>query len=165
MHSSLDAKKKDHNLGFYCRVLFVDPTVNIKIHFLRYGLVAGVAFAVDFGLLYIFTSWLNIYYLFAAILSFTISVGVNYLLSIAWVFSARDPKKRSIEVTLFLLICLVALFLNIFLIWILTSVFLIYYLLSKIIAVIFVFFWSFGARRFIFHSRFMRKHFPNLILG
>lgn len=155
---------KQNTVISYLRILFVDPTKNIKIHFLRYGLVAVVAFSVDFGLLYVFTSLLHFYYLVSVILAFTISVGVNYLLSIAWVFSARDARKRSIEVTLFLLICLVALFLNLFLMWMFTSVFLFYYLLSKIISVIIVFFWSFGARRFIFHSRFMRKHFPRLVL-
>jgi len=160
----MPSKETATTMGSLLRKLFVEPTKNAKIHFIRYGFVAVVAFAVDFGFLYIFTSYFHFYYLLSAVLSFSLSVLVNYLLSVLWVFTARDARKRSIEVTLFLLICLIALLLNIFLIWFFTSVLLVYYLVSKIIAVIIVFFWSFAARRFIFHSKFMRKYFPDLVV-
>jgi len=127
--------------------LLVHQTNHIFIQFFRYGFVALAAFIVDFGLLFVFTHYLNIYYLISATLSFLISLVLNYWLSTLWVFS-HSSKKRAVEVTAFLIINLVGLALNMVIIWLCTSLFGMYYLYSKLIAVTLVFFWSFLARRY-----------------
>lgn len=132
---------------------FTQPTGDKKVQFLRYGLVAGIAFIFDFGLLYIFTSMLDWHYLLSTTLAFAISVAVNYVLSTMWVFTSRIERQRSHEVALFIAICAVALGLNDLFMWVFTSVFSIFYLYSKLLTVTIVFFWSFGARRFIFNRR------------
>jgi len=127
--------------------LIVEQSNHIGIQFFRYGFVAVAAFAVDFGLLFVFTHDLHIYYLISATLSFLISLILNYYLSTLWVFS-HSHRKRVVEITAFLVINLIGLLLNMLIIWFFTSIAGIYYLLSKLIAVVIVFFWSFLARRY-----------------
>lgn len=130
-----------------------EETNSKKVQFVRYGLVAGIAFVFDFGLLFVFTSLFHWHYLFSATLAFSISVAVNYALSTLWVFTNRIERQRTHELALFLAICAVALGLNDLFMWVFTSVFDIFYLYSKLITVSIVFFWSFGARRFVFNRR------------
>lgn len=129
--------------------LVAENSNHIGIQFVRYGVVALVAFAIDFGLLYVFTRYAHIFYLVSATLSFSISLVVNYLLSIAWVFSRRADMSRSREMSGFALIGVIGLGLNLIVIGFLTSVTGIYYLDSKLIATVVVFFWSFVARRYL----------------
>jgi putative flippase GtrA len=138
------------------RKLFVAQSDHVIIQFVRYGFVAGVAFIIDFGLLYVFTSHLHINYLLSSTMSFSISLVANYFLSVAWVFS-RSAYKRSVEVSAFIAIGLVGLALNEFIIWLCTSKFGIYYLVSKLIAVAIVFFWSFAARRYFLFRKLVEQ--------
>ena len=132
--------------------LLIGKTDRFLIQFIRYGFVAVVAFVIDFGLLYVFTQYLHIFYLLSATLSFFISLFFNYLLSVAWVFPS-DPKKRRTQIIAFIIIGLVGLVLNLIIIWMLSEFFAVYYLVSKIVAIIIVFFWSFLARRYLFKAR------------
>jgi putative flippase GtrA len=133
--------------------LFIEDTQNSKVQFIRYGFVAGVAFIFDFGLLFVFTSLMNMHYLLSATLSFAISVVVNYALSTKWVFTQRVERERAHEIALFVAICTVALGLNDLFMWIFTSGFGVYYIGSKVLTVVIVFFWSFGARRYFFNKK------------
>ncbi len=147
--------------------LFVHETNRGSIQFLRYGFVAGVAFVADFGLLYVFTSLLHFPYLVSTTLSFTLSAVVNYILSVAWVFTQRNKRQRSAEVTIFITICFIALLLNDFFMWLFTSKIGLFYLVSKLITVSIVFFWSYAARRMLFNAtlrnaRMLRRYVPFL---
>ena len=130
--------------------LFFDPSNHIFIQFVRYGLVVCVAFPIDFGLLYIFTSKLGMYYLLSATLSFAISMVVNFTLSIAWVFSSRTKKALWKEFSAFCVIGFVGLALTDLIVWLCTDRLDFHYLFSKLVAVSIVFFWSFFARRYLF---------------
>ena len=74
--------------------LFRQRTDNIYLQFFRYIFVGGTAFVVDFFFLYFFSDICGIYYLISAILSFVISVIVNYLMSIKWVFNQDNIDKQ-----------------------------------------------------------------------
>ena len=141
----------------HARKLFIEPADHGLVQLVRYGVVAVIAFAVDFGLLFVFTSKFHLFYVLSATLSFAISVVVNYLLSVSWAFGARTERERTTEIGLFIGICVVALGLNDVFIWAFTSLFGIYYLYSKLLTVVIVFFWSFGARRFVFHSETFKR--------
>jgi putative flippase GtrA len=125
------------------------------VQLFRYAIVVGIAFPIDFGLLYFFTEHLHMHYLASTILAFTISMLVNFIISILWVFKARADRPLWKEITAFFIIGFVGLGLTAAIVWLCTSVFGIYYLVSKLIAVSIVFFWSFGARRLMFmkHSK------------
>jgi putative flippase GtrA len=139
------------------RALFLEPANHGMVQFVRYGFVAVVAFAFDFGLLFVFTEYLHMFYVLSATLSFAISVVVNYFLSVSWAFGVRVERQRTVEIGLFIAICVVALSLNDVFIWLFTSAFGLYYLFSKLLTVAIVFFWSFGARRLVFHSAFFKN--------
>ena len=143
--------------GSFAGKLFVQPTSHGFVQFFRYGIVAIIAFGVDFGLLYVFTGLFSWFYLLSATSSFAISVAINYLLSVTWVFAERARRERAAELALFIGICLVALLLNDILMWVFTSVLGMFYLKSKLITVTIVLSWSFGARRLVFHARCSRR--------
>jgi putative flippase GtrA len=143
--------------------LFVDPTSHGLIQFIRYGFTAVVAFFVDFGLLYVFTTHLHMFYLLSTTASFAISVVVNYAMSTKWVFANRNKQQRMVEIIMFVGICTIALVLNDLFMWVFTSQLDIYYLVSKLITVAIVFFWSFGARRVLFHSEAANRWLNSLV--
>ena len=84
--------------------LFKDPTDDIFLQLFRYVFVGGTAFVVDFGFLYFFSDICGIYYLISAVLSFIISVLVNYIMSTKWVFNQDNIDNRLVEFNLFILI-------------------------------------------------------------
>ena len=59
---------------------------------LRFAIVGGASFLVDYALLYICTEWLGIHYLYSAAISFTISVIVNYWLCVVFVFTGAGKQ-------------------------------------------------------------------------
>lgn len=135
------------------RELLLIKSDSFIVQFVRYGLVAGIAFIIDFGLLFVFTRYLHIYYLASATLSFSISLVANYLLSVGWVFRRAENASRGLEIPLFALIGFIGLGLNDLIIWAFTVHAHTFYLVSKLIATVIVFFWSFLARKyFLFKS-------------
>ncbi len=144
--------------------LLREPTDNARIQLLRYGGVSIVAFVFDFGLLFIFTSGLHIFYLLSTTLAFFLSIIVNYVLTTRWVFQKRVGRQKRVEVALFVAICTVALLLNDLFMWIFVSGIHIQYLLAKLLTVAIVFFWSFGARRVIFSASVLDSAFVQRVL-
>jgi len=136
--------------------LFVGRSEHGFIQLIRYGIVVVVTFPIDIGLLYVFTEFVHIYYVLSAIMSFTLAMIVNYLLSVAWVFT---DNKRSLlfNTTVFALIGFVGLGLTAGLVWLFTEVIHLQYLLSKLAAAVIVFFWSFAARRFLFKDKLAKN--------
>ena len=133
--------------------LFKQPTDNIYLQFFRYIFVGGTAFVVDFFFLYFFSDICGIYYLISGVLSFIISVLVNYIMSTKWVFNQDSINSRVIEFNLFLLIRTIGLIFTEILLYFFTDIIGLYYLISKIIAAIIVLFWNFIARRVMFYGK------------
>lgn len=135
--------------------ILIQPSTDIFVQLVRYGMVVAIAFPIDFGLLYVFVDRFHMHYLLSTILAFTISMLVNFTISIKWVFKARTARALWKEIVAFAIIGFVGLGLTALLVWLLTSVAGVYYLTSKLVAVCVVFFWSFGARRLMFkkHTR------------
>lgn len=57
--------------------------------------VGILCFAIDFGLLFVLTEFFHCYYLFSAGISFTVSVIVNYILSVRYVFEINPQYSRT----------------------------------------------------------------------
>lgn len=133
--------------------LFKEPTDNIFIQLFRYVFVGGTAFVVDFFFLYFFSDICGIYYLISAVLSFIISVLVNYIMSTKWVFNQDNIENKVLEFNLFILISTIGLVFTEILLYFFTDIVGLYYLISKIISAIIVLFWNFLARRVMFYGR------------
>lgn len=128
--------------------LLTKGTDKTRIQFFRYIFVGGVAFLVDFGLLYILTGYFGIFYLISAAIAFILGLITNYILSINWVFNRRTMNNKTAEFSVFAFIGIVGLGLNELLIWFFTAELALFYLISKIIAAIIILFWNFFARKF-----------------
>jgi putative flippase GtrA len=72
--------------------------------FLRYVVVGGVAFVVDFTVLVLLTEVLGLHYLTSAAIAFCCGLVTNYILSITWVFSTRSLASKRTEFTIFSII-------------------------------------------------------------
>ena len=133
--------------------LFKDPTDDIFLQLFRYIFVGGTAFVVDFFFLYFFSDICGIYYLISAVLSFIISVLVNYIMSTKWVFNQDNIENKVLEFNLFILISTIGLVFTEILLYFFTDIVGLYYLISKIISAIIVLFWNFLARRVMFYGK------------
>ena len=132
--------------------LFKERTDNIFLQFFRYIFVGATAFVVDFFFLYFFSATCGIYYLISGVLSFIISVLVNYIMSTKWVFNQENIENKLVEFNLFIIISTIGLVFTEILLYVFTDIIGLYYLISKIIAAIIVLFWNFIARRVMFYG-------------
>lgn len=113
---------------------------------LRFCVVGGLSFLVDYGLLFVCTEWLNIYYLYSSAISFTVSVIFNYWLCVIYVFhGARHQTKR--QATIFIGSSIVGLVLNQICMCFFVSIIGIYYMLAKIFATAIVTVWNYVMKR------------------
>ena len=129
--------------------LFKDKTENTLIQLFRYGFVGGIAFLVDYGILYALTEFFGLHYLLSATIAFIFGLVTNYLLSVVWVFNSHKTESRWTEFTVFALIGIIGLGLNALIMYLCTDVLAIHYLISKLISTVIVFFWNFFARKTI----------------
>lgn len=98
----------------------------------RFLVVGGTAFLIDFGTLWLLTEAAGINYLLSNVISFTISVVYNYLLSTLWVFGCSKTKSKSFEAIVFIVLSIIGLGINQLLMYVAVELFYLNYLLSKI---------------------------------
>ncbi|MDR1725481.1 MAG: GtrA family protein [Bacteroidales bacterium] len=128
-------------------------TNKVMLQLFRYTFVGGFAFAVDFGLLWLFTEICGLYYMVSATLSFLTGLCVNYFISIKLVFFESRVNNRKLEFIFVAFIGLVGVLLNAAFIWFFTEITSLHYLLSKIISAVIVYLWNFFARRYLIFSQ------------
>lgn len=130
--------------------LFFRETKNFFIQLFRYGIVGGISFLIDFGILFTFTEYLGFPYIISSCIGFIGGLTANYLMSIQWVFnSSIENKNSTAEFLGFALVGIVGLGLNALIMWFFTELIAFHYLSSKIISTIIVFGWNFIGRRFL----------------
>ncbi|MDR1723760.1 MAG: GtrA family protein [Tannerella sp.] len=132
---------------------FVVASSDTLVQIVRYTFVGGLAFLIDFGLLFVLTEYVQMYYLVSASISFIAGLITNYLLSKIWVFDQASIPNRGVEFIIFALIGLVGLGLNNLFLWLLTEFLSIHYIISKIITTVIVYFWNFFARKIILFTK------------
>ena len=89
--------------------MFIEKTDNSLLQFIRYFFVGGVAAVVNIGMLFIFTDVCHIYYLVSNIISFTLGLIVNYILSKLLVFQDKVSLSASKEFIIYAIIGVVGL--------------------------------------------------------
>ncbi len=112
----------------------------------RFGIVGFTAFLIDAGLLYVLTEFRHIHYLISSIISFTVSLAYNYILSIFWVFDVK--RKQTIkEVTVFVILSIFGLGINQLVMYLGVDLLHIYYMLCKVLATGIVMVYNFITRK------------------
>jgi len=112
----------------------------------KFGLVGGIAFLIDYSVLYILTEFCHIHYLISTIISFSISVIFNYILSIKWVFDVTK-KQTSKEFLAFIILSIIGLIINAILMYLFVDIINIHYMISKLISTIIVMIYNFITRK------------------
>ena len=122
---------------------------NLIKQIMRFGVVGVISFLVDYGILYVLTEKANIYYLLSAGISFTVSVVINYLLSMSWVFKSNKKRGKKEEFIIFIVLSLGGLLLNQVMMYVFVDYMNEYYLLAKIVATAIVMIYNFTSRKLI----------------
>ena len=95
---------------------------------IKFGVVGVIAFIIDFVITMVTYSFLkgnlsiDASSVIASFLGFTISVIVNYLLSMKYVFVRRDNLSRKREFIIFVVLSVIGLLINELVIWLSTSI-------------------------------------------
>ena len=116
----------------------------------RYLVAGGLAFAVDFLLLYLCTEHLGMHYLISNVFGFSGGLLVTYGLNTQWVFRHRRFKRRTgLEFILFSGIVFAGLGLSEGLMATLVGGLGMHYLAAKIVTAFFVMAFNFVAKKFL----------------
>ena len=118
----------------------------LLMQILKFGVVGGTAFLIDYGIFTILSQLLNIHYLIASIISFSISVIYNYILSIKWVFDV-SKKQTSKEFIIFIILSVIGLGLNSLIMYVSVDLMKIHEMISKIVATVIVMVYNFITRK------------------
>ncbi len=131
------------------KTLLRDKPGSLVRQLLRYTVVGGISFVVDYGSLWLLTEVAGLPYLWSAAIAFILGLTCNYLLSTRWVFGESRISNLWGEFAAVALIGVVGLGLNELIMYAFTDGIGLHYMLSKIISTGIVFFWNFLARRFL----------------
>ena len=118
----------------------------LLMQILKFGVVGGTSFLIDYGIFTILSQFLNIHYLIASIISFSISVIYNYILSIKWVFDVTK-KQTAKEFMIFVILSVIGLGLNSFIMYLTHDLMDIHEMIGKIIATAIVMVYNFITRK------------------
>ena len=114
---------------------------------LKFGVVGGIAFAIDYGILFLLAKVIGLNELISAAISFIISLKFNYFLSTKWVFEAKKQTPK--EVIIFVLLSVVGLGINEVLIYLGTKKLGIDVMIVKLFATAIVMVYNFITRKLI----------------
>ena len=89
-------------------------------------------------------------YFQASAFSYTLSVFVNYILSMKYVFHGRDDMGKVKEASIFFVLSLVGLFLNQMMMWVAVEVFGIFYVAAKLLSTLLVTNYNYISRKKFF---------------
>lgn len=120
---------------------------------IKFGIVGTIAFFVDFLIFVFLTDVVGIHYLISSTLSFTVSVTVNYLCSMAFVFQRKEGMSKQREFVIFVILSVIGLGVNQIAMWIFVEKFFISTKISKVLATFFVMVWNFVTRKIFLEKR------------
>src|SRR3569623_1255397 len=110
-------------------------------HFVRYLLVGGTTFIIDFGILFLLHSKANIGIAIATSISYWVSIVYNFILNRYWTFDAREKESLRRHITSYMtLLVLNYIFAVIF---VTVASHTINYILAKAIAVLVQMIWTY----------------------
>ena len=119
---------------------------NFVQEIIRFSLTGGICFLIDYGIMVLLKEVCGVNYLLASIISFTISVFINYFMCIFWVFDSANKSDRK-TIMIFISTSVIGLLLTILLMWIMVDILDIYYMISKIISTIIVTIWNYVTKK------------------
>ncbi len=118
----------------------------------KFAIVGVIAAVIDVGVLLILKELLFIDVLISSAVSFTISVTVNYILSMTFVFKSKKQSKVK-EFIIFVALSIGGLILNQVILWLGISFLPLHYLIVKFLAMVIVPVYNFVTRKIFLESK------------
>ena len=119
----------------------------------KFGFVGFLCFFIDYGLMVLLKERLGIHYLISSTISFTVSVIVNYILSITFVFETDKSKNKVGEFVIFVCLSVIGLGINALCMWVAVEFIHMHYMLSKIGATAVVMVYNFVTRKIFIEKK------------
>lgn len=124
------------------------------VQFIQNGFASGVAFAFDFGSLVLLTEAAGVDYLLSGTVAFLLGHLVHYAFCVLWIFPRRRFSNRLAEFGAFMAVGLAGVGMNDLVLWLLTEAGGMDYRLSKLVAVVIVYFFNFFTKKYlVFHTK------------
>ena len=108
------------------------------LQYCKFAAVGITSLMIDYGTLVFLTETTALGYFKASAFSYTLSVFVNYFLSMRYVFEGKEEMSKMKEASIFFVLSLVGLFLNQIAMWVAVDVFGIYYAAAKLLSTLLV---------------------------
>ena len=120
------------------------------LQIIKFGIVGFVCFLIDFGLLHFLTEIFKLHYLISAAVAFSVSVIVNYFLSMKFVFENKKDRSGKANFVFFLISSIIGLILTELIMHIGVDKMSISYTITKLFATAFVMIFNFIVRKIIY---------------
>lgn len=115
----------------------------------RFGIVGVISFLIDYSIFWILHDQMSVYYLFANACSFSISVIVNYILNLKFVFQSSENSNKTKEFITYIILNIIGLGFNQFIMKVCVGYLRITPMISKIIATGIVMIYNFISRKIL----------------
>ena len=130
---------------------------NILKQLFSFGIIGIICFALDFCI-YFFCVYININYLISGFLGYSISVCINYILSMKYVFNSNNNYTKIQEILIFVGISTLGLLLTELILKLLIDVIMStnsisYKLIAKLIATSIVMIYNFIFKKYVYRER------------
>lgn len=99
---------------------------------IRFAVVGGSAFLIDYSIMILLTEFFEINYLISNAISFTVSVIYNYRMSVHWVFDVNGGRSQTQDFLVFIILSVIGLGINQLIMWLCVDKIGIFYMISKI---------------------------------
>lgn len=120
---------------------------------IKFGFVGVLCFFIDYGIMVFLTEVFKINYLISSGISFTVSVIVNYILSVTFVFETDKKKNKIIQFIVFIFLSVIGLGINELCMWFAVEIVDIHYMISKIGATAVVMVYNFVSRKLFIEKK------------
>ena len=122
-------------------------TRELILQFCKFGLVGILCFCIDYGFMIFLKEVVAMSYFLSSGISFSVSVLVNYILSMRFVFQGKQDMSKWQEIAIFTVLSVIGLVFNQIIMYLLVEFFAIFYAIAKIFATMTVTIFNFISRK------------------
>ena len=120
---------------------------------IKFGFVGFLCFFIDWGIMVFLTEVFGINPLISSTISFTVSVTVNYILNVTFVFETDKNANKGSQFVIFVLLSIVGLGVNELCMWLGTDLLGIHYMITKVGATAVVMVYNFITRKIFIEKK------------